>query len=98
VLNGEIGEYISVARKDRHSDNWYLGSMTNEKSRSFTFILSFLEKGASYEAEIYADASGTTWENNPMKVAISKQMVTSETKLPAELGTGGGLAIRFKKM
>jgi len=98
VLNGEIGEYITVARKDRHSDNWYLGSMTNEKSRSFTFDLSFLEKGTSYEAEIYADAPGTSWENNPMEVAISKQTVTSETKLPAELGAGGGMAIRFKKI
>lgn len=98
VLNGEIGEYVTIARKDRHSDDWFLGSMTNEKSRSFSFDLSFLPKGVDYMAEVYSDASGTTWENNPMGLAISKLKVNSETKLPAELGAGGGMAIHFRKM
>ncbi len=98
VLNGEIGEYVTIARKDRHSDDWFLGSMTNEKNRSFSFDLSFLTKGVDYMAEVYSDASGTTWENNPMGIAISKLKVNSETKLPAELGAGGGMAIHFRKM
>lgn len=98
VLNGEIGEYVTIARKDRHSDDWFLGSMTNEKNRSFSFDLSFLTKGVDYMAEVYSDASGTTWENNPMGVAISKLKVNSETKFPAELGAGGGMAIHFRKM
>lgn len=97
VLNGEIGEYITTVRKDRKSDDWYLGSMTNEKSREFTVSLDFLGEG-NYEAQIYADAPGTTWQNEPEKVAISAVPVDKNSTLPIVLGEGGGLAVRFKKL
>ncbi len=97
VLNGEIGEYLTTVRKDRNSDDWYLGSMTNEKGREFTVNLDFLGDG-NYEAQIYADALGITWENNPEEVVISKQEVNSESVLDLELAPGGGAAIRFKKL
>jgi len=98
VLNGEIGEYITTVRKDRNSDDWYLGSMTNENAREFEIELSFLEKGATYEAQIYADAEGITYEKNPEQVAISEMKVMNNTVLPVHLAEGGGMAVRFKKI
>lgn len=97
VLNGEIGEYVTTVRKDRKSEDWYLGSMTNEEGREFTVSLDFLGDG-SYEAQIYADAPGTTWQNEPEKVAISTVNVDKTSTLPITLGAGGGMAIRFKKL
>ena len=97
VLNAEIGEYITTVRKDKFSDDWYLGSLTNEKSRLFTIDLSFLDSDTSYEAEIYADADGITWNNNASEIAISKIAVTSTDTLELHLAEGGGTAIRFAK-
>jgi alpha-glucosidase len=97
VLNGEIGEYITTVRKDRKSNNWFLGSMTNEKAREFNVSLDFLDEG-NYEAQIYADAPGTTWQNEPEKVAVSTVQVTKTSILPIVLGEGGGMAVRFKKL
>ncbi len=97
VLNGEIGEYVTTVRKDRKSDDWYLGSMTNEKAREFTVTLNFLGEG-NYEAQIYADAPGSTWQNEPEKVAVSAVQVTKTSTLPIVLGEGGGMAVRFKKL
>lgn len=98
VLNGEIGEYITTARKDRHSDDWYLGSTTNEKAREFEVELNFLEEGATYEAQIYADVPGISYLENPEKVEISTMEVNRNTVLPVKLAEGGGMAVRFKKL
>lgn len=98
VLNAEIGEYITTVRKDKDSDDWYLGSLTNEKSRSFDINLSFLDPNATYEAQIYADAEGITWNKNASEVAISTKEVTAADILKINLAEGGGTAIRFKKL
>ena len=98
VLNGEIGEYITTVRKDIDSEDWYLGSITNEESRDLEISLSFLDDGATYEAQIYADAEGTGYQNNPSEVKITNKEVTAEDKLTLELGASGGTAIRFKKL
>ena len=98
VLNGEIGEYITTVRKDRNSNDWFLGSMTNEKSRDLSVSLSFLDKNVRYEAQIYADAKGTSETVNPTAVAISKKIVKSTDVLQLHLGGAGGTAIRFKKL
>jgi alpha-glucosidase len=97
VLNAEIGEYITTVRKDLKSDDWYLGSMTNEKAREFTVNLDFLGEG-NYEAQIYADAPVTTWKIEPENVVVSTVQVTKTSTLPIVLGEGGGMAVRFKKM
>ncbi len=95
VLNAEIGEYYTVARKARNSDEWFLGSITNEKAREFEVDLSFLDEGKKYKAQIYADAADADWETNPTAIEISDQEVDSATKLKIELAKGGGQAIRF---
>lgn len=97
VLNAEIGEYITTVRKDRYSDDWYLGSLTNEDPRSFEVSLSFLDEGAEYTAEIYADADGITWQNKADQVTISKKTVTAMDTLSLKLAPGGGAAVRFSK-
>ena len=98
ILNGEIGEYITTVRKDIDSDDWYLGSITNEESRDLEIDLSFLDEEATYEAQIYADAEGAGYQNNPMEVEISTKEVTATDKLTLNLGESGGTAIRFKKL
>ncbi|WP_330443919.1 glycoside hydrolase family 97 protein [Flavobacterium sp. C4GT6] len=98
VLNGEIGEYITTVRKDVHSADWYLGSITNEKARDLEVSLDFLDADAQYEAQIYADAEGTDETHNPAKVSITKQNVTAKDKLILKIGASGGTAIRFKKL
>ncbi|REE82105.1 alpha-glucosidase [Lutibacter oceani] len=97
VLNAEIAEYITTVRKDKFSEDWYLGSLTNEESRSFDIDLSFLDPDATYEAQIYADEVGTTWKKNATKVAITTKEVKSTDTLKLNLGEGGGTAIRFVK-
>lgn len=98
ALYGEIGEFFTIVRKDRNSEDWYLGSITNEESRELEIALSFLDDSLTYEAQIYADAEGTGYKNNPAAIAISTRNVTSKEILTLRLGEGGGAAIRFKKL
>ena len=95
VLNGAIGDYITIVRKDRHSDDWYLGSITDEEGRSFEVKLDFLEQNRNYTAEIYMDGAGADWKTNPYAYEISKQQVDRTTVLKLNLAPGGGQAIRF---
>ena len=96
MVNGKIGEYVTMARKDRNSDNWYLGSMTDEKKRDFDAPLGFLSEGKTYTAEIYRDAEDADWKQNPYAHTIEKQTVTRNTVFSLHLAPGGGEAIRFK--
>jgi alpha-glucosidase len=98
VLEGKIGEYITTARKDRNSADWFLGTITNENARDVNVSLSFLDPNATYEAQIYADAAGTDETHNPSEVAISKKTVKASDSLKLHLGGAGGTAIRFKKL
>ena len=90
VLNGEAGEYITIAR--RHGSNWYLGSITNWTPRTLDVPLSFLGPG-EYRAEIYAD--GRDAATNPKDSSIRKQIVRRGQSLTLKLAPGGGCAIRF---
>jgi len=95
VLNGKIGDYVTIIRKDRNSEDWYLGSITDEQPRDFQFILNFLEKGTGYNAEIYADGDSADWKTNPLPVNITQRTVTSKDTLFIHLAPGGGQAVRF---
>jgi alpha-glucosidase len=96
VLDGRIGDLVTIARKDRGSDDWYVGSASDEFARSFDLSLSFLDPGRSYVAEIYADAFNADWEDRPSNIAISERPVDSRTVLPVRLAPGGGVAIRIR--
>jgi alpha-glucosidase len=97
VLNGEIGAFVTIARKDRKSDDWYLGSITNEEKRDLTIDLSFLDKGQDYLAQIYADGENANWKSNPTDIKIEEKIVNSSSSLVLKLASGGGQAIRFTK-
>ena len=95
VLNAKIGEYTTIVRKDWKSENWYLGSLTDKNARKMEVSLQFLEKGKSYQAEIYADGAGADYKTNPYPVLISTQKVDRNTVLNLNLAPGGGTAIKF---
>lgn len=96
VLNAEIGKYATIARKDRNSDDWYLGSITDEEARTFLLPLDFLDEELTYDAIIYADGVGADWKTNPYPVIIqTKKDVTAETYIRINLAPGGGQAVRF---
>jgi alpha-glucosidase len=90
VLNGEPGEYITMAR--RSGQTWFLGSMTNWTPRDLDLPLSFLGEGR-YTAEIYADAPDAA--QYPKSMAILKKTVDRNSHLAAKLAPGGGYAVRF---
>ncbi|MCL3781141.1 glycoside hydrolase family 97 protein [Prolixibacteraceae bacterium JC049] len=98
VPNAEIGQYATVVRKDRNSNDWYLGCATNSQSREMNFNCSFLDKKAKYMAYIYRDGNDAHWKNNPKSICIEKKAVTSKSELMFNLAEGGGIAIRFEKI
>src|SRR6266702_1606876 len=81
VLEGKIGDYVVVSRRERNGPDWFIGAITDEEARTFDIPLSFLTPGRRYVAEIYADGPGANWATNPLPVAISQRPVTSLTRL-----------------
>ena len=95
VLNGEVGDFVTIVRKDRHSDNWYLGAITDEEARELSAPLSFLDPGRTYTAQIYRDGDKAHWKHAPQDIVIEERTVTSADTLALRLAPGGGQAIRF---
>lgn len=95
VLNGEIGDFVTIARKDRAGEDWYLGSLTDEHGRELQVPLGFLRPGRVYSAEIYRDGEGADWRSAPFAFAVEKREVRSSDTLRVRLAPGGGQAIRF---
>ena len=95
VLNGEVGDYVTFARKDRNSEDWYLGAITDEQPRTLTVPLAFLDAGRKYTATIYRDGADAGFEGNPASIEIESRAVTSQDTLTVKLAPGGGQAIRF---
>jgi alpha-glucosidase len=96
VIDGKIGDYVIVARKERGGPSWFLGAITDEEARTFDVPLSFLTPGQNYVAEVYADGPGANWVTNPLAVKISKRAVTSTSVLHVVLAPGGGQAVRIR--
>lgn len=96
VINAEIGEYVTIVRKDRNSDDWYLGSVTDEQARSFKIRLSFLEEDRTYEAQFYEDGADADWQSNPFSFSKYDRLVTASSTININMAKGGGLAVRFK--
>ena len=92
-LEAEPGYYITTARKDKDSNNWFVGNVNGLNKRTSTISLDFLEKGKKYEATIYADANDAHYKTNPQAYKITKQKVTNKTKLQLTTAAGGGYGI-----
>jgi alpha-glucosidase len=98
VLDGRIGDYVAVARRERGGQSWYVGAITDESPRTLDIPLSFLTPGKQYVAEVYADGPGASWFDNPLPVTITRRTVTSATQLHVAMAPGGGQAIRIRPM
>ncbi|NRA92751.1 MAG: glycoside hydrolase family 97 protein [Psychroserpens sp.] len=97
VLNGEVGDYVTIARKERQTGNWFLGSITDENSRSLEVDFSFLDAGQEYEATIYKDGENAHWNDNPLDIEIETQIINNSSKIKLDLAEGGGVAISVIK-
>lgn len=95
-LEAEPGDYITVARKAKGKNEWFIGAITDEHERTAVIPLAFLENNNSYKAEIYADSKDAHWEKNPMDYEIIKKSVTSKDVLEIKLAPGGGCAISIR--
>ena len=100
VLNGEIGDFVTIARKDRTGEDWYLGAVTDENGRALDVPLSFLTPGKRYTAQIYRDGPragvGTGDPADRFDIVIEERAVTSGDRMALRLAPGGGLAVRFR--
>ena len=95
-LEAEPGKYITIARKDKHSNRWYIGCTTNENGHNSELLLNFLDKGKNYEATLYVDGKDASYKHNAKSYKIFKQKVNHKTKLKLTAASGGGYAISIK--
>lgn len=95
VLNGEVGDYATIARRDRNSEAWYLGAVTDEHGRLLSVPLAFLDPGRRYRAEIYRDGDGAHWREAPFELVVETREVSSADVLSLRLAAGGGQAVRL---
>ncbi len=96
VLDGEIGEYISVARKA--GDDWFIGSLTNREARNIEIGLGFLPQGKKYQAAIYSDAGDSHFLDNKESYKITREIVSSGDKLQISMAQGGGNTIFLQEL
>lgn len=96
VINGEIGKYVTIVRKDWNSGDWYLGSVTDEEARSFVIDLDFLEEGKTYEAQLYIDGPDADWQNKPYSFSKYDRIVTASDAININMAKCGGAAVRFR--
>ena len=96
-ITGEIGKYYVVARKDRQSEDWYIGGVTDEDARRILINLDFLDNGA-YLAEIYMDSKDAHYRDNPFGHEITRKHVGKNDSLDIYMAPGGGFAIRLVKV
>jgi glucan 1,4-alpha-glucosidase len=94
-LEAEPGDYLTVARKDKHSEKWFLGAITDENERNTEIKLNFLSPNKKYVAVIYEDGKKADWEKNPKAYRIKTVNVTNKSKIKVHLAKGGGTAISF---
>jgi len=99
ALQGEVGEYVAIARKSRSAQDgkgeWFLGAVSDASARDLAIPLTFLDPGKRYTAQVYRDAADAHWDTNPYAMVIEEIAVTSADTLSARLASSGGLAVRF---
>jgi hypothetical protein len=95
IIEAEPGAYITIARKEKGKNNWFLGAITNENARTTTISLDFLDPNKKYLATFYEDADNADWKNNPEAYSINQFEIDlkKNNKLELKLAKGGGAAI-----
>lgn len=92
-IEAEPGDYITVARKAKGTDNWFVGGITDENARTAGFTLDFLTPGKQYVAILYADGKDADYKENPTSYQIKKGIVTNKTKISVWEARSGGFAL-----
>ncbi len=96
VLVGELGDNVAIARKDKASDDWFLGAVTDEQARTVPVTLDFLDAGRAYTATIYRDGEGADYRTSARHaIVIEKRVVRRGESLSIPMAPGGGYAIRI---
>ena len=96
VINGEVGKFATIARKDRNSQDWYVGAVTDGEGRTLPLALDFLDKGKRYTAEIYRDGDSADYRSaRRFDLVTETKTVSAGDTLQLRLAPGGGQAIRF---
>jgi hypothetical protein len=98
ILEAEPGDYITIARKGKGTENWFLGAITDEHGREVDVPLGFLDKGRRYQMTVYRDADNADWKTNPVAYKIERVMVESGDRLKVKLAPGGGCAVSIMAM
>lgn len=93
IIEAEPGDYITIARKAKGRDAWFIGAITDENPRSATVPVGFLTVGKTYLATIYSDASDADWQRNPQAYVINRYLVSSKSAIELQLAPGGGAAV-----
>ena len=96
-LEAEPGDYITIARRGKGTNDWYVGCTADENGHDTQLNLDFLQPGKQYIATVYADAKDASWDKNPQAYTITQGIVTNRSKLDLHAGSGGGFAISIKE-
>ena len=97
VLNGEVGDFVTIARQERGTDNWFIGGITDENARTVDLNFDFLDNGQVYKAVLYKDGTEAHWDNNPTDILIEQLTIDKYSKLTIQLAAGGGFALSVMK-
>jgi glucan 1,4-alpha-glucosidase len=96
ILEAEPGDFVTIARKAKGKNDWFIGAITDETARTATANLDFLDADKQYVAAIYSDAKDADWDKNPMAYQIKSYLVNNKTALKIALANGGGAAASLK--
>ena len=97
-LEAEPGDFLTIARRGKGTNDWYIGCTTDENGHDSELSFDFLEAGKKYIATIYADAKDASWDKNPQAYTITKKTITNKSKLKLHAASGGGYAISVKEV
>ncbi len=96
IIEAEPGDFLTIARKAKNKDEWFIGAITDENARTANVLLNFLDSNKQYVATIYADAKDADWDKNPMAYEIKSYIVNNKTALKLALANSGGAAVSLK--
>lgn len=98
VLNGSVGQLLTIARREKGSEDWFVGSITDEAARSFPLTLDFLDPALSYQATFYRDGGQANYRDNPTPLEVERRRVQAGDSIVVKLAPGGGQAIIIRSV
>ena len=98
VLDGEVGDFVVIARQEKETMDWFVGGITDENARDFTLKFDFLDEGATYKAKIYKDGANADWKTKPLEIEIEEIEVKKGDVLKLKMAAGGGFAVSLEQV